>query len=59
MKKILETERLILRELHIDDAPFIVELLNTPSFLRFIGDRGVRNTLDAVQYLQNGPLKSL
>src|SRR5262245_12497423 len=34
----LETERLVLRRLTLNDAPFIVELLNEPSFLRYIGD---------------------
>jgi [ribosomal protein S5]-alanine N-acetyltransferase len=56
--KILETERLILRELSTEDAPFILQLLNEPSFLRFIGDKGVRTLDDARQYILNGPLKS-
>jgi ribosomal-protein-alanine N-acetyltransferase len=55
---ILETERLVLRRLTIDDAEFILELLNDPSFLRYIGDKGVRNTDDAVRYIQTGPLAS-
>ena len=46
--KVLETERLILRRLTVGDAEFILELLNDPSWLRFIGDRGVR-TLDAAR----------
>ena len=50
---VLETERLRLRKLTIDDAEFILELLNEPSFLRFIGDRGVRNLEDAAQYILN------
>ena len=50
---VLETERLILRKLTIDDAEFVLELLNTPSFLRYIGDRGVRNLEDAAQYILN------
>jgi ribosomal-protein-alanine N-acetyltransferase len=58
MRKILETPRLILRELHHDDASFIVDLVNTPSWLRFIGDRGVHNTVDAINYLDNGPINS-
>jgi RimJ/RimL family protein N-acetyltransferase len=58
MRKILETPRVILRELHHDDAPFIVDLVNTPSWLRFIGDRGVHNTVDAINYLDNGPINS-
>lgn len=34
---VLETERLVLRRLSLNDAPFMLELLNDPSFLRFIG----------------------
>ncbi len=55
---VLETERLILRKLSIDDAEFTLELLNEPSFLRYIGDKGVRNLDDARQYILNGPLAS-
>lgn len=54
----LQTERLKLRELTTDDAPFIVNLLNQPSFLRFIGDKGVRTLDDAQTYLTNGPIDS-
>ncbi|WP_189045093.1 GNAT family N-acetyltransferase [Aliidongia dinghuensis] len=52
---ILETERLILRELAVDDAPFILTLLNDPSWLRFIGDKGVRTLDDARAYIERGP----
>ncbi|MFN8248701.1 MAG: GNAT family N-acetyltransferase [Ferruginibacter sp.] len=55
---ILETERLTLREFKASDAAFIVVLLNTPTWIRFIGDRGIRNVYDASLYLQNGPIKS-
>jgi RimJ/RimL family protein N-acetyltransferase len=48
---VLETERLILRRLSTDDAEFMLELLNEPSFLRYIGDRGVRNLEQAAQYI--------
>ncbi|HEY3403421.1 MAG TPA: GNAT family N-acetyltransferase [Ohtaekwangia sp.] len=51
--KILQTERLILREFTSHDAGFVLELLNTPAWLQFIGDRGVRNLNDAQQYIQN------
>ena len=40
---ILETERLLIRHLSADDAEFVVELLNQPSFIQYIGDKGVRN----------------
>jgi RimJ/RimL family protein N-acetyltransferase len=55
MKKmiVLETKRLVLRKLSVDDAKFVLELLNEPSFLRYIGDRGVRNLEDAAQYILN------
>jgi len=56
MIKILETDRLILRQLSIEDDAFILELVNDPLWLRFIGDRGVRTLEDARNYLVNGPL---
>jgi len=55
---IIETERLILRRLSNDDAAFIVELLNQPSFLRYIGDKEVRTIADAVRYIETGPIAS-
>lgn len=58
MKKILETTRLLLREFTLEDAPFVLELVNTPTWLQFIGDRGVRNLEDARHFLENGNLKS-
>ena len=48
----------MLRRITPDDAEFILELLNQPSFLRYIGDKGVRNTEDAVRYVQTGPVAS-
>lgn len=54
----LETTRLRLRELDEDDAPFILELLNEPSFIANIGDRGVRTLDDAVGYIRKGPADS-
>jgi ribosomal-protein-alanine N-acetyltransferase len=55
---ILETERLLLRHLSIEDADFILELLNEPSFIRNIGDRGVRTIDGANSYILNGPVAS-
>ena len=54
----LSTHRLQIREFNLDDAPFILRLLNEPSFLHFIGDRGVRDIEAARQYISNGPLAS-
>jgi len=57
-QRVAETERLVLRELTADhaDAAFIVELLNDPDWLRYIGDRGVRTPEDALAYLARGPI---
>lgn len=55
---ILQTERLILRQLTLTDTPFIIELLNTEGWLKYIGDRNVKTAEQARQYLANGPLKS-
>ena len=54
--KVLETERLILRRLSVDDGAFILGLLNDPAWLRFIGDKGVRNLEDARNYIVTGPM---
>lgn len=52
--EILETKRLILREIDSDaDAEFICKLLNTPKFIQYIGDRGVRNVEQAAAFIEN------
>ena len=58
MTTVLETPRLALARLSPDDAAFILELLNDPSFLRYIGDRGVRSLDDARRYIETGPMAS-
>jgi ribosomal-protein-alanine N-acetyltransferase len=52
----LETSRLTLRRFEFDDALFLVRLLNEPSFIENIGDRGVRSIDDAHRYLREGPM---
>jgi ribosomal-protein-alanine N-acetyltransferase len=52
----LFTERLELREFSAADADFVLRLLNEPSFLRYIGDRGVRTSEDARRYIADGPV---
>jgi RimJ/RimL family protein N-acetyltransferase len=54
--KVLETKRLVLRRFEPDDAQFILELVNDPDWLRFIGDKSVRNLQDARGYIQKGPM---
>ena len=58
MNIILETERLALREFSLSDADFIIQLLNTESWIKYIGDRNIKSTVDAENYLSNGPIKS-
>jgi RimJ/RimL family protein N-acetyltransferase len=51
--KVIETDRLLIRELDpVRDAEFVFHLLNTPKFLRYIGDRGVRSAEDAGYFIE-------
>lgn len=52
---IAETARLRIRELTADDAEFILGLVNQPSFLENIGDKGVRTLEDAKEFIVEGP----
>lgn len=54
----IHSDRLLLRPLELGDAGFIFELVNEPSFIQNIGDRGVRTLADAEKYIENGPLAS-
>ncbi len=55
---ILETKRLTLRELLLQDQPFIFKLINSEGWKKNIGDFGFKTMEDAANYLKNGPLKS-
>jgi ribosomal-protein-alanine N-acetyltransferase len=50
--------RLAFDALTLDDADFLVELLNDDAFQRYIGDRGVRAGADVAGYLAAGPWAS-
>ena len=52
------TPRLLLRRFTPEDAAFIQRLLNDPDFVRYIGDKGVRDEASARRYLHDGPLAS-
>ena len=54
----IETQRLRIRRLRGDDAPFVLELVNEPAWLRFIGDRGVQDLDGARAYIAEGPAAS-
>lgn len=51
-----ETERLRLRWFNAGDSAFILQLLNEPSWIQFIGDKGIKTPEDALRYLENGPI---
>jgi RimJ/RimL family protein N-acetyltransferase len=53
---LIETERLTLRWMTVEDAAVILELLNDPDWLRYIGDRGVRTLADAQAYILTGTI---
>ncbi len=54
----LTTERLTIRQLTPADAPFMLALLNSPLWLRFIGDRNVHTLEEAARYIENGAMRS-
>ena len=49
--KKFETERLILQPTLEEDAAFILELLNTPKWLKYIGERNVKTIEAAKDYI--------
>jgi len=53
----LETDRLRIRRLDASDAGFIVRLMNEPSWLQYIGDKGVRSLRHAQRYIRKGPME--
>lgn len=56
--KVFETERIRGRYFREEDAAFMLSLLNDPGWLRYIGDRGVRDEEQARQYLLNGAIQN-
>lgn len=55
---LIETKRLQLCHFSLEDARFIVSLVNDPGWLRFIGNRDIQTTAEAERYLQEGPMAS-
>lgn len=53
----MNTDRLHIRELVLEDAPFIFELLNQETWKQFIGDRNIQSLQHAEQYIITGPQK--
>lgn len=56
---VLETERMILRKFNpIEDAAFWLELVNTPKWLKYIGDRNVHTIEQASSYIRERVMKT-
>ncbi|GEM_PF-143039 len=53
IKQTYNSERLILRPMHVSDAPFILRLLNSPGWIEFIGDRKITDEQGAIKYIEN------
>ncbi|MGB3588188.1 MAG: GNAT family N-acetyltransferase [Tunicatimonas sp.] len=51
--RILETDRLVIEQASTDDASFFYRLLNSPTWLKYIGDRGIRSEEDAQSYIED------
>ncbi len=56
--KILNTARLVIEHVSIKDADFILALVNSPNWIEFIGDRGIKTTEAALAYIQNSLISS-
>ena len=54
----ITTLRTTLTPLSVADAPFMFELMTSPLYLRFIGDRGLASIQDAERYIDSYFLKS-
>ena len=50
--KTFQTKRLKIRPVTTEDAPFILELMNTPKWIKFIGDRNVKTVKEAEAYIK-------
>jgi RimJ/RimL family protein N-acetyltransferase len=55
---IAETNRLLISKFTLEDAPFFLELVNTPNWLKYIGDRHIKTIEDAEKRIKEGHLNS-
>ena len=55
--EVANTDRLLLRWLDAGDSAFILELVNGPSWIQYIGDKGVKTIEEAQRYIENGPVE--
>ncbi|NGP88853.1 GNAT family N-acetyltransferase [Fodinibius halophilus] len=55
---ITESDRLKISELNIADANFILQLVNEPAFLEYIGDKEIQSREEAKKFIELGPISS-
>ncbi|MBT2218486.1 GNAT family N-acetyltransferase [Virgibacillus dakarensis] len=53
----IKTERLLIRRFTKEDAAFILNLLNDPDWINYIGDKGIKTIEDAEEYIKNSIIK--
>lgn len=59
VRSVLETNRLLIKPTSLEDAEFVLELMNTDGWIRFIGDRNVHTIEDAKNYISEKMLPQL
>ena len=57
--KSFETERLLLKPMSTEDAPFLLELLNSPKWIKYVGDRNVHTIEEATNYINTKMIPQL
>jgi len=55
---VAETKRLVISEFTINDASFYLDLVNTPNWIKYIGDRGIHSIEDAKKRIEESVLSS-
>jgi len=50
--KTFETKRLFIRPSCLEDAPFYLELYNTPKWIEYIGDRNIKTVKDSEEHIK-------
>lgn len=53
----IATERLLLRPFTLDDTPALFAMASDPDIIRYVGNTPVTSMEDALQHMQDGPLR--
>ncbi|MDG1816288.1 MAG: GNAT family N-acetyltransferase [Glaciecola sp.] len=52
----ISSSDITIRRLSLSDAPFVMQLYNQPSFIRYIADKHISDISAAEQYISGGPM---